>query len=213
MPISCNILASIASGNFLLGLDILPRAIRGDYAVEERHHACAILKTDFPQQLRDVIDVLQQFRLRKSEILSKGGNKSVISRGLNGFFHGRGWVEHSFEIRVTADGTETLAPTHHVDYFKDRVAVETEWNNKDPFFDRDLTTFRLLFELNVLSVGIIITRGDELQRIFNRLGKGKSYGQATTHMSKLIPKMHNRASGGCPVLAFGITGRKYDPEN
>ena len=97
-----------------------------------------------------------------------------------------------------------------MDYFKNRVAIETEWNNKDPFFDRDLTTFRLLFELNVLSVGIIITRADELQEIFDGLGKGKSYGPSTTHMSKLIPKMNNRASGGCPVLALGMTGKLYD---
>jgi hypothetical protein len=104
-------------------------------------------------------------------------------------------------------------PTHHVDYYKNRVAVETEWNNKDPFFDRDLTTFRLLFELNVLSVGIIITRSDELQDLFIELGKKTAAGQSTTHMSKLIPKMYNRASGGCPVLALGITKKKYDPHS
>jgi hypothetical protein len=114
---------------------------------------------------------------------------------------------------VFADGSETLAPTHHVDYFKNGVAIETEWNNKDPFFDRDLTTFRLLFELNVLSVGIIITRADELQDLFIELGKKTAAGQSTTHMSKLIPKMYNRASGGCPVLALGITKKKYDPKS
>lgn len=97
-----------------------------------------------------------------------------------------------------------------MDYFKNRVAIETEWNNKDPFYDRDLTTFRLLFELNVLSVGVIITRASELQRVFDKLGKGPSYGPSTTHMGKLIPKMNNRASGGCPVLAFGMTARLYD---
>jgi hypothetical protein len=111
---------------------------------------------------------------------------------------------------VTVDGTPTLSPTHEVDYFKNRVAIETEWNNKDPFFDRDLTTFRLLFDLNVLSVGIIITRADELQDIFDKLGKGASYGPSTTHMSKLVPKMKNRASGGCPVLGFGMKGTLYD---
>ncbi len=97
-----------------------------------------------------------------------------------------------------------------MDYFKGRIAVETEWNNKDPFFDRDLTTFRLLFELNVLSVGIIITRADELQALFHEVGKKTAAGMSTTHMSKLIPKLYNRASGGCPVLAFGITKRKYN---
>jgi hypothetical protein len=68
----------------------------------------------------------------------------------------------------------------------------------------------LLFDLNMLSVGVIITRGDDLQQIFNKLGKGHSYGPSTTHISKLTPKMVNRGSGGCPVLAFGITRKIYD---
>jgi len=193
-----------------LGKNLLPVDIRDVYQVEERHHACSILKIDFPAQWKDLVEVLRAFKLRKSELSKPGGNKSPIAKGLNGLFFDRGWVEKSFDIKVTADGVETLAPTHHVDYYKDRVAVETEWNNKDPFFDRDLTTFRLLFELNVLSVGVIITRADELQDLFFEVGKKTAAGQATTHMSKLIPKMYNRASGGCPVLAFGITKKKYD---
>ena len=198
---------------FSLGKDLLPKDIRRDYQVEERHHACSILRTDFQTQWDDLIDVLREFTLRRSHIGAKGGNKSPISRGIDGLFYKRAWQEKSFEIKVLADGQETLAPTHHVDYYKNRVAVETEWNNKDPFFDRDLTTFRLLFELNVLSVGIIITRADELQDLFHEVGKRTAAGQSTTHMSKLIPKMYNRASGGCPVLALGITKRKYDPRS
>lgn len=190
---------------------LLPRDIRESYEVEERHHACSILKADFPEHWRDLIEVLREFKLKRSDIAKKGGNKSPIARAIDALFLGRGWVEKSFDIKVTADGKETLAPTHHVDYFKDRVAVETEWNNKDPFFDRDLTTFRLLFELNVLSVGVIITRADELEALFKEVGKKTAAGMATTHMSKLIPKMYNRASGGCPVLALGITKKKYDP--
>jgi hypothetical protein len=192
------------------GKNLLPDEILRLYQVEERHHASAILKTDFPEQWNDLLDVLRRFTLKRSEISAKGGNKSPIARGLDGLFFARGWIEKSFEIRVTADGHETLAPTHHVDYFKNRIAVETEWNNKDPFFDRDLTTFRLLFELNVLSVGIIITRADELNQLFKDVGKKTAAGASTTHMAKLIPKMRNRASGGCPILAFGITMKKYN---
>lgn len=193
-----------------MGKTLLPEDVRDSYQIEERHHACSILKTDFPEQWKDLIDVIRGFKLRRSDIAMKGGNKSPISRAIDGLFFERGWAEKSFDIKVTADGVETLAPTHHVDYYKNRVAVETEWNNKDPFFDRDLTTFRLLFELNVLSVGIIITRADELQSLFMELGKTTAAGMSTTHMSKLIPKMYNRASGGCPILAFGITKKKYD---
>jgi hypothetical protein len=59
------------------------------------------------------------------------------------------------------------------------VAVELEWNNKDPFFDRDLNNFRLLFELRAIDAGVIITRATELQKIFKQLGKGESYGMST----------------------------------
>jgi hypothetical protein len=198
---------------YALGIELLPEVIRNTYHIEERHHACAILHADFPEQWDDLINVLTNFVLRRSQVLAKGGNKSPIARAIDQLFFDRNWIEHSYEINVTADGQETLAPTHHVDYLKGRIAVETEWNNKDPFFDRDLTTFRLLFDLNVLSVGVIITRADELQQVFNDLGKTTAAGMSTTHMSKLIPKMNNRASGGCPLIAFGITMQKYDPNS
>lgn len=194
-----------------MGVDLVPSAIRERYVIEERHHACAVLKTDFRLEWENLLAALRQLKLPQLQIVAPGGAKSPISKGLNGFFAGKGWRERSFDIRITADGEQTLAPTHHVDYFKNRVAIETEWNNKDPFYDRDLTTFRLLFELNVLSVGVIITRGDGLQKIFDKLGKGKSYGASTTRMSKLVPKLNNRSAGGCPVLAFGMTGALYDP--
>ena len=67
----------------------------------------------------------------------------------------------------------------------------------------------LLFDLRVISVGIIITRCDELQEVFNALGRGPSYGMATTHMSKLLPKLEGGGGGGCPVLAFGISKKLY----
>lgn len=193
-----------------LTLDLLPENVRRDYVVEERHHACATLRVDFPKEWDDLIAALSQLRLPKSEILTPGGGKSPIAKGLDGFFFKQGWQKHRFKIEVTVDGMVTLAPTHEVNYFRNRVAVEVEWNNKDPFYDRDLTTFRLLFELNVLSVGVIITRSDELQGIFDALGKGASYGPSTTHMSKLIPRIHNRASGGCPILALGMKPSLYD---
>jgi hypothetical protein len=199
-------LATLAS----VSTNLLPEFIRQNYDVEERHHACAILHTDFNDEWKDVIAALQEFRLTKTMVTTKGGNKSQISHWLDGFFYARGWNEKSFNIEVRVDDVPMLSPTHHVDYFKGRVAMETEWNNKDPFFDRDLTTFRLLFELNVLSVGIVVTRADELQKLFNDLGRGKSFGKNTTHMEKLVGKMRNRASGGCPVLGFGIRTSLYD---
>ncbi len=79
-----------------------------------------------------------------------------------------------------------------------------QWNNKDPFFDRDLNNFRLLFEPRAIHVGIIITRSWERQQIFKKLGKDKSYGKATTHHEKLRSKPEGGGGGGCPVLTFAI---------
>lgn len=196
-----------------MSLDLIPDSVTSKFEVSERHHAASILRVDFPAEWDDLMQLLTEFTLRKSHILKAGGRKSDISNQIDGFFYERNWKEHNFKVEVRADGAVTLAPTHQVDYFRNRIAVETEWNNKDPFFDRDLTTFRLLFELNVLSVGVIITRASELQKIFDELGRGSSYGQSTTHMGKLIPKLDNRASGGCPVLAFGIKSNAYDPNS
>jgi len=67
-----------------------------------------------------------------------------------------------------------------------------------------LNNFRLPFELRAISVGIIITRTDELQEIFDSIGRGKSYGSSTTHVGKLLPKIQGGGGGGCPILVFGI---------
>jgi hypothetical protein len=81
---------------------------------------------------------------------------------------------------------------------------------KDPFFDRDLNNFRLLHQLNVLSVGVIITRLWELQAEFKLLDKGASYGASTTHWDKLIPKVTGGGAGGCPLLLVGMGMLCYD---
>ena len=80
------------------------------------------------------------------------------------------------------------------------------------FFDRDLNNFRLLFELRAISVGVIITRTDGLQAILNSLGRGPSYGQSTTHMNKLLPRIEGGGGGGCPILVFGISTQLYEED-
>ncbi|MHB1016144.1 MAG: BglII/BstYI family type II restriction endonuclease, partial [Desulfurivibrionaceae bacterium] len=77
---------------------------------------------------------------------------------------------------------------------------------------RDLNNFRLLFDLRAISVGVIVTRGDELQEIFKDLGRGSSYGNSTTHMSKLLPRIEGGSGAGCPVIVIGITKQLYAEE-
>jgi len=187
----------------------LSKFIRDHYEFHEWRHGSAILASDFPEEWDEILEVLSTFRLYRSEISVAGGSKSLVAGRIDRALEVRGWRERSFETKIIVDAQERDSPTHKVDCFKGKVGLEIEWNNKDPFFDRDLNNFRLLFELQAMSVGVIVTRCDELQMIFNSLGRGSSYGNSTTHMSKLLPRLNGGGGGGCPVVVFGISPRLY----
>jgi hypothetical protein len=183
---------------------LIPPDLLEKYHVKEWRNATGILTTACKAEWEEVIEVLRQFRLLKSEVKVGGGNRSLISRRIDEPLYKKGWIEKSFNTSIIVDNTQIDSPTHSVDCFKGGVAVEMEWNNKDPFFDRDLNNFRLLFDLRAIQVGIIITRSWELQELFKELGKGSSYGKATTHHGKLWPKVEGGGAGGCPLLTFAI---------
>ncbi|MCF8229461.1 MAG: restriction endonuclease [Bacteroidales bacterium] len=195
-----------------MGIEILKENIRRNYEIHEWKHSLAILYNDFPNEFKDIIDVLNNFSLCKSWIEVGGGQKSKVANFIDGFLESRGWVEKEFDTSVQVDEYLMNSPTHKVDCFKNRIALEIEWNNKDPFYDRDLNNFRLLFDLRAISVGVIITRCDELQQIFEDLGRGKSYGASTTHMSKLLPRIEGGGGAGCPILVIGITKNLYNED-
>jgi CRISPR-associated protein Csd2 len=82
-------------------------------------------------------------------------------------------------------------------------------------FDRDLYAFRGFFDYNRISIGVLVTRSSELQQYFTTLGTyedahhvirqiSAKYGASTTHMDKLISRLNQGRSGGCPVFALGI---------
>jgi hypothetical protein len=192
-----------------MSIELLPEFIRENYELHEWKHSCAILKEDFPEEWKDIISVLHEFRLYKSWITNPGGRKSQISEFLDSYLYERGWEEKEFKTQMVVDEHTMDTPTHKVDCFRNRVAIEIEWNNKDPFYDRDLNNFRLLFDLRAISVGVIITRCDGLQEIFNELGRGASYGASTTHMSKLLPRIEGGSGAGCPLLVIGISKKLY----
>lgn len=192
------------SGVLSMGISDIPSELFKKYEIYEWKHAIAILKNDFPDEWNDLIRMLKEFSISPEWISSPGGRKSQIAEWLDQYLSKHGWHEKGFDTAVKVDEKEFDAPTHKVDCFKNGIALELEWNNKDPFFDRDLNNFRLLFDLRAVSVGIIITRSDELQDYFNKIGKGPSYGASTTHMSKLLPRINGGGGAGCPILVFGI---------
>lgn len=188
---------------------LVPDDLQRLYRVKEWRNAAGVLATACPAEWQDILDVLRGFRLLRSEVFVGGGNRSLVSRRIDGAFYARGWQEKDFATAFIVDDATIESPTHAVDCFRNGVALEVEWNNKDPFFDRDLNNFRLLFDLRAIQVGVIVTRAAELQRIFRAEGKGTSFGAATTHHERLWPKLEGGGGGGCPVLTFAITPALY----
>jgi hypothetical protein len=156
-----------------MSLKQIPSFLREHHEIREWRHAVAILAADFPEEWDDIVRVLNDFRLLRSEIATPGGSKSGVASRIDNALAKRGWMEQCFETKIVVDDAVLESPTHKVDCFKNGVGLEIEWNNKDPFFDRDLNNFRLLFDLRTVHVGIIVTRCDELQGIFAGIGRSR----------------------------------------
>ena len=93
---------------------------------------------------------------------------------------------------------------HNIDFVKNKVAFDLEWNSKDQTFDRDLLAMRTYFDCGLVEVGVIVTRAEELNDIFKDMNIMTKYGASTTWMGKLIYRLKSRRNGGCPILAVGI---------
>src|ERR1017187_2026937 len=105
-----------------------------NFDTAEWRHGSAILTKDFPQEWDEIQKILLDFRFRKSQIFTEGGNMSTIAKSIHQRFDDFGWVEKKFKVAVVIDDETRKSDTHQVDHFKGRVAVETEWNSKDSVF-------------------------------------------------------------------------------
>jgi Restriction endonuclease BglII len=108
---------------------LFPQDLRDLYHVREWRNATGVLTTAYPNEWADIVANLRAFRLYRSEIQAEGGNHSLISRRLDGAFYKPGWIEKNFATAILIDVRRFDCPTHSVDCFKGRVAVEVEWNN------------------------------------------------------------------------------------
>jgi hypothetical protein len=130
----------------LVALTDIPGSLHELYEIHEWRHASAVLMKDFPVEWGEIAQVLSGFRLLKSRVAIPGGSKSLIAASIDGPLNKLGWSEREFATAIRVDDQTLESPTHQVDCYKGKVGLEIEWNNKDPFFDRDLNNFRLLFE-------------------------------------------------------------------
>lgn len=138
------------------------------FEIDYHSHAAAILQVDFPQALAELEEVLGNLEVPITEIIGSGGGEAKGTQRLRRGLTKLGWRKVCFEIRKTINGLERESISHEVDHVREfaanmLIALEIEWNNKDPFFDRDLENFKRLHAEGAISVGVIITRGSSLQ--------------------------------------------------
>ena len=195
-------------------------------------HALEILHDAFPEEWRELQECLRKLKLTIADIKKAGGNESPIPKKFDDVLYPYGWRE----IRISGDllvkkyprqvaqrrgrfATEPYETEliegymdgHNIDFLKNRVAFDLEWNSKDQTFDRDLLAMRTYFDCGLVDVGVIVTRSADLNEIFRREGILAKYGASTTWMGKLTYRLDSRRNGGCPILAVGI--RKECVEN
>jgi hypothetical protein len=140
---------------------------RRGFQLNTTSHAKAILTVDFPEVEAEIEEILLASQVPIEEIIGSGGGETKGTQRLRKSLREKGWRKHNFKVQRVIDGKPLESKSHEVDHIRDfscgTVGLEIEWNNKDPFFDRDLENFKRLHADGALSIGIIITRGSDLQ--------------------------------------------------
>ena len=205
------------------------------YEFYSYNHALEILTQAFPSEWANLEDCLRRLSITTDDLREAGGNETNIPKKFDDALYPYGWRE----IRISGDlhikffprqaeqrGRFSSTPYeekiiqgyidgHNIDFLKGRVAFDLEWNSKDQTFDRDLLAMRTYYDCDIVSVGVIITRAQELNDVFKTIydydtksGTWKpilrKYGASTTWMGKLTSRLDSRRNGGCPILAVGI---------
>ncbi len=230
----------------------IPADILAKYDVFSYRNAALILSQTRKEQFQDILDALREFEITTTMIRTAGGNESEIPKLFSGLLRSKGWHETIVQAdllvrtkwreqtgttkggkpKMTAQERmvtrEKFLDGHKVDYVKDRVAFDLEWNSKDQTFDRDLFAFSAFSQCGVIDVGVLVTRSASLNRVFQTVGPAlkkngeieyteatankpavarptaSKYGASTTWMGKLLYRLNAGRNGPCPVLAFGI---------
>lgn len=217
--------------------DVLPAGFLDRYEVQSYRNAARILASASPNDFAELIDTLMSFSISTADMVRGGGNKSQIALKMDDLLNPHGW----YETRIRGDmliQTVTVEPNprfgtlrkekkteqvhrafrinniidgHKIDFVKNRVAFDMEWNSKDQTFDRDLYAMRTFYEAGIIDAGVLLTRDTSLGAVFADIGSRvhiknfkSKYGASTTWMGKLTYRLDAGRGGGCPILAIGI---------
>ena len=208
---------------------LIPDVITNKFEIANYHHAVEIISSAFPNEWTDLIDCFTAFNLTRDDIAASGGAETSIPGKINDVLYPRKWrnvmaeadlklrlYQRKIDVKQYEEYPYDEPEIHnyvqgaHVDFMKNRVAMCVEWNKKDVSFDRVLASLRSFYELNIISAGVIFTRGESLDKAFSIITdqNGKSvkgkYGASSTHIDRLITRVDSGQAGGCPIWILGI---------
>ena len=144
-------------------IEQIPQDIRAKFEFYNYGHALEILTEAFPEEWAELLDCFRRLQLSIDDISQAGGNESPIPKKFDDVLYPYGWRE----IRISGDlivkkyprqtvqrrgrfadepfevdTIEGYIDGHNIDFLKNRVAFDLEWNSKDQTFDRDLLAMR-----------------------------------------------------------------------
>lgn len=204
---------------------VLPRELLHRFEIRETRDAAAVIQNTNPEEFDEIVGILSEFRLTEEDILTPGGSKGTVATRLDRSFRELGWREGRYDREITsklrlmpyraggekkARETETkvLSEGYKVDNVKGKIALDVEWHAKDGNLDRDVGAYRALYDVGIITAGVVVTRSyQEIRDLSLKLGRDAFKTTTTTTLEKLEPRLTRGDAGGCPMLAFGITSR------
>ena len=209
--------------------DVFPERMHEKYEIWSYDGGAAILSVHHPKAFRQLLHGLMRFEMTPDMLVRAGGSKSDIVKVLEAELPSD-WQEsriisqlHYQKIaktgkKVWEEGHKDFAPSHNFDLVSSDLAIEIAWNTKYYLFERDLTGFRLCRNMGAVDVGVIITRGFDLEKYCRNLPgtipkigtdgvkpANKKYTQDTTNVKPLLKALDSNHHGNCPMLVFGVT--------
>ena len=128
----------------------------------------------------------------------------------------KGWIRTSQNLagskrrstrRIVVDKSKLIRPPTGWTATKTVWRSKSSGDNKDPFYDRDLNNFRLFLSICARSMpGVSSLVAPSCSKSSKcQLGRG-AFGNSTTHMAKLLPRLDGGSGGGCPVVVSESEG-------
>ena len=230
--------------------EVFSESILEKYDFLETGSAARIARATSPHALADIADVLDKIDITYDLIMSPGGSRGPLVRIVDGMFHARGWVEARVDLAQTVylfkdqpkdDINAENDPDAHkdkvigggysigysIDNYKQRIALDCEWNAKDGNLDRDFAAFRAWHRAEVIDAAFLFTRTNkDMQALLKSAWadyfalhpqmKGKVAETAlgtstTTNWDKARPRIVRGDLDTCPLLMIAVKPSTITP--